>query len=432
MYSEVDPNDCYTPENYDHVFRGPVSLRNALAQSINVPAIKTLYLSGLKDSLETAKKMGMRGLGDSNTYGLTLVLGGGEVSLLDITSAYGVFANKGVRNPYANILKIEDTNGNVLEEFTANPEQVIPKNAALQISDILSDNIARAPAFGTRSPLYFEGRDVAAKTGTTNDYRDAWTLGYTTSFALGAWVGNNDNSSMEKKVAGFIVTPMWNAFMKEVLAITPDEKFESIPKETSFEIKPVLRGEWRGSVQYFLDRISGKLATKYTPEELKQEKVLTQVHNILYWVNKKDPREAFPANPEKNPQFALWEKPVQDWVKQQNIIEETENDLPKEYDDVHTPELFPVISILSPVSGQLVNSNEKITITINKKSKYPLSRVDFFVNETFIGSSKSSPFIFSFIPNELSNIKEINQLKIIGYDSVLNKGEAVTMFSVTL
>jgi 1A family penicillin-binding protein len=431
LYSEVDPKTCYTPKNYDHKYSGPITMRDALAQSVNVPAIKTLYLTGIKDSLDTAVKMGIKGLSDPNKYGLTLVLGGGEVSLLDLTSAYGVFANKGVRNPYVNILKIEDRDGKTLEEFTPKPRQVIQKMAALEISSILSDNKARSPAFGTRSPLYFEGRDVAVKTGTTNDYRDAWTIGYTPSFALGAWVGNNDNSSMEKKVAGFIVTPMWNTFMKEVLKKIPDEKFDKVPKETSFKLKPVLRGQWRGSMQYFLDSVSGKLATKYTPDELKQEKVLTQVHNILYWVNKKDPRGEVPVNPEKDPQFMLWEKPVQDWVKKQNIKEETEDNIIKEYDDVHTPELSPVVKILSPLQGQSFYKNEKITITTDKKSKYPVSRIDFFVNEVFIGSSKTYPFVFSFTPNQLSNIEEINKLKVVVYDSVLNKGESSVIFNIT-
>ncbi|HEC30509.1 MAG TPA: penicillin-binding protein, partial [Candidatus Yonathbacteria bacterium] len=297
LYSEVDPKSCYTPRNYDHKYGGPITMRDALAQSVNIPAIKTLYLTGIKDSLNTAVKMGIGGLTDPNKYGLTLVLGGGEVSLIDITSAYGVFANNGVRNKYVNILKIEDGKGNTLEEFTKKPQQVITKRVALQISDILSDNKARTPAFGSNSPLYFKGRDVAVKTGTTNEYKDAWTIGYTPSFALGAWVGNNDNSSMEKKVAGYIVTPMWNSLMKKVLETTQVEKFEKVQPETSFDLKPVFRGQWRGDVQYFIDKISGKLTTKYTPEELKQERVLTQVHNILYWVNKNNPRGPFPTTP---------------------------------------------------------------------------------------------------------------------------------------
>lgn len=432
LYANIDPKDCYMPRNYDNTFRGPITLRNALAQSINIPAIKVLYLAGLKESLETAKKMGIEGLESPSRYGLTLVLGGGEVSLLDITSAYGVFANEGMRNPYANILRIEDKNGNVLEEFTPHPEQVITREVALQISDILSDNKARAPIFGEQSPLYFKGRDVAAKTGTTNDYRDAWVIGYTPSFALGAWVGNNDNSSMEKKVAGFIVTPMWNAFMKEALATTTAETFEKIPPETSFNIKPVLRGEWRGGIQYFIDAISGKRATQYTPEESKQERVLTQVHDILYWIDKNDPRGETPTDPGKDPQFALWEKPVREWAARQGITDQGIENMPNIYDDVHTPALYPTVAILSPAQGQIFDMKDVVMISINSSGNFPLSRVDFFINGVFIGSSKNNPFNFSFSPSEIKNIKETNQLKAVVYDSASNKGEAITVFSIRI
>ena len=430
LYSEVDPRDCYIPKNYDGVYRGPVTLRDALAQSINVPAIKTLYLAGLKDSLNTAKNMGIKDLGDTNQYGLTLVLGGGEVTLLDITSAYSVFANKGIRNEYTAILKVEDKDGNILEEYKPSPKRVLQEDAAVAISDILSDNTARTPAFGARSPLYFEGRDVAVKTGTTNDYKDAWTIGYTPSFALGAWVGNNDNSSMEKKVAGYIVTPMWNEFMKYVLQNTPDEKFDKLSRVYDKKLKPVLRGVWKGSNNYFIDKISGKLATEYTPDELKEERIITQIHNILYWVDKKNPRGPFPANPENDYQFNLWEKPVRDWVEKQNIIEETEDVKPKEYDDIHKPELSPVIEILSPADNSEININKKTNIIVKNSGKFPISKIDFFINDVFIGSSKSSPYNFSFIPSKISSINTINKLKVVVYDSVLNKNEKTINFKI--
>ncbi|OHA99515.1 MAG: hypothetical protein A3E32_00020, partial [Candidatus Zambryskibacteria bacterium RIFCSPHIGHO2_12_FULL_38_37] len=298
---------CYSPENYDGVFGGPISFRNALAQSVNIPAVKALYLAGLQDSLRTAKDMGIKSLSNINRYGLTLVLGGGEVSLLDMTSAYGVFANEGMRNEPVSILQIEDGEGNIIEKFSQKNERIIQKNTALQISDILSDEDARAPAFGRHSYLYFENRDIAVKTGTTNDYRDAWIIGYGPNISVGAWVGNNNNSPMEKKVAGFIVAPMWNAFMNEVLLITNDEKFKK-PNDTSLsELKPVLKGEWRGGIEYVIDKISGKLATEHTPDETKEEKVLTDIHSILYWVDKKNPNGENPKNPEEDPQFKFWE-----------------------------------------------------------------------------------------------------------------------------
>ena len=194
------------PQNYDGNFRGPISLRSALAQSINVPAVKLFYLSGLRDSLKTAEDMGISTLTDISRYGLTLVIGGGEVTLLDITSAYGVFAHSGVKNPYTGILKIENTEGKILEEFTLEEKEVLPKNTALTISDILSDNISRAPTFGSNSVLNV--KNTAVKTGTTNSNKDAWTVGYSTNIVVGVWAGNNDNTPMNKRTAGFVLEIM--------------------------------------------------------------------------------------------------------------------------------------------------------------------------------------------------------------------------------
>ncbi|MEK7081657.1 MAG: transglycosylase domain-containing protein, partial [Patescibacteria group bacterium] len=158
-----EEDKCYRPENYDLIYRGPIDLRHALAQSINIPAIKVLYLAGLKESLRLAKDLGIESLTNVNQYGLTLVLGGGEVSLLDLTGVYSTFANGGLRNPYVGILKVEDENGKILEEFQTKPAVVLPENIALTISNILSDEEARQPAFGVHSALYIDGREVAVK-----------------------------------------------------------------------------------------------------------------------------------------------------------------------------------------------------------------------------------------------------------------------------
>ena len=219
---------CYMPINYDEKYRGPISLRNALAQSINIPAVKVLYLGGISDSIALARDMGIMSLENAVRYGLTLALGGGEVSLLEMTGAYSVFANDGVKNSINGILKIKDSKGNVLEENIPKPDVVLNKEVARDITSILSDESARAPAFGNHSYLYFSTNEVAVKTGTTNDYKDAWIIGYTPNISVGAWVGNNDNTPMEKKVAGFIVAPLWNAFMKEALQTRPNEAFKKM------------------------------------------------------------------------------------------------------------------------------------------------------------------------------------------------------------
>lgn len=306
-------NGCYSPENYDGKFRGPMSLRDALAQSINVPSVKLLYLAGVKDSIDLARNMGIQSLGDANQYGLTLVLGGGEVSLLDMTSAYGVFATEGVRNPYTSIIRVEDKNGNILEQATPRPTQVLDPEAARNISSILSDNVARTPGYGTNSPLYFPGRDVAVKTGTTNDYKDTWIIGYTPDIVVGAWAGNNDNTPMDKKVAGLIVAPMWRALMDQIISSVPDNSFTKPNVEDSATLKPVLRGKWQGGISNSTPIIGpGGLG-------ITQETLSGGVHSILYWVDKDDPRGPAPANPGADPQFTNWEYPVRLWATQQGL-----------------------------------------------------------------------------------------------------------------
>ena len=290
---------CYSPDNYDNVFRGPVTMRNAIAQSLNVPSVKVLYLAGLTESIRLARDMGILSLSNKGDYGLTLVLGGGEVTPLEITSAYGVFANNGVKTEITPVLEIKDKTGKILEKHEPKQKEVLPKEIALKISDVLSDNDARAPSFGQTSALYFANRDVAVKTGTTNDYRDAWIIGYTPSIAVGAWAGNNDNSPMEKKVAGFIVAPMWRAFMDQALARYPVEVFEDPLIEDSNTLKPVLRGIWQGGI----------MATSSG-----QQVVTGGVHEILHWVNKDDPRGPIPDNPSSDSQYDRWEYGVRIWA----------------------------------------------------------------------------------------------------------------------
>ncbi|MFI5205530.1 MAG: transglycosylase domain-containing protein, partial [Candidatus Paceibacterales bacterium] len=166
---------CYSPQDYDGKYRGPVSLRSALDESLNIPAVELLYLAGVKDSIQTAHDMGITTLNQPDRYGLSLVLGGGEVTLLDMTSSYGVFATEGEKIPPVSILKIEDSNGNIIEQNNTQPTKVLDTQVARQISDVLSDNNARAPIFGLHSPLHFDNYQVAAKTGTTQYFNDGWT-----------------------------------------------------------------------------------------------------------------------------------------------------------------------------------------------------------------------------------------------------------------
>lgn len=416
-------DNCYSPQNYDEKFRGPVTLREALAQSINIPAVKVLYLSGIKESLRTMRDLGITTLTDPNRYGLTLVLGGGEVTLLELTGGYSVFANNGIRNPETSILRIETSSGEVLEEFRPNPQNAIDKNIALLISSILSDNSARAPAFGERSYLYFPDREVAVKTGTTDNYRDAWVVGYTPSIAAGVWFGNNDNSPMEKKVAGFIAAPLWNAFMAEAFHTLPKESFEKSSPQP--EPKPVFRGEWRGGETYKIDSISGKRATEFTPPELVVEKAITNVHSILYWVDKNNPLGDAPRDSTSDPQFNSWEWSVRNWAQAQGIREESVSEIPQDFDDVHKPEFIPVIKVLSPIGNDEHDLDSLLNIKISLESKFSLEQVDYFLNDNYLGSSKKSPFSFSFTPRGVANLNNSSVIKLVAYDKVRNKSEVV-------
>jgi 1A family penicillin-binding protein len=424
-------SDCYMPDNYDNKFRGPLKLRDALAQSINIPAVKLLYLVGLKDAFKTAQDMGITSLTDVNQYGLTLVIGGGEVSLIDITSAYGVFANNGIRNKYTGILKVENSSGKILEEFSLNEREVLSKNTALTVSNILSDNEARIPTFGAHSVLEISGREVAVKTGTTNNNKDAWTIGYTPSISVGVWAGNNDNKPM-KKGGSAVAGPIWNKFMNEALKNLPIQKFEKPNLKTDpLKVKPVLRGFWQGNDHFFIDKISGKLATEFTPKETKIEKVITNVHSILYWVDRTDILGSIPSNPYDNQQFSHWEIPIQNWWAQNKnkypII--TWADAPTQIDNIHTSTSKPNIVIVEPNSNTKYQIDEKIQLKITSTGLFPIKKIDIFINDIFLSTVNSS-LNFSFIPSDLENLKNENEIKIISYDTAFNRGETTSIFKI--
>jgi len=205
----------YIPQNYDGLFRGPVTLRQSLAQSLNVPSVKVLVnLAKIKDSIDKARQMGITTLKEDAFYGPSLVLGGGEVTLFDMVSAYSVFANNGLRQSPTFILKIEDKDGNLIEGHSADPKRVLSSRSAKMITDILSDEQARRPTFGPNSALYVDDQ-TAVKTGTTQYYQDAWTIGYNKKIVVGVWAGNNDSSPTYKQPGVVLAAPIWNEFIRE-------------------------------------------------------------------------------------------------------------------------------------------------------------------------------------------------------------------------
>ncbi|MBC7260567.1 MAG: penicillin-binding protein, partial [Chloroflexi bacterium] len=289
--------DAYVPVNYDRRYHGPVLLREALGSSLNVIAVKVLDHIGVPELVSLAQKLGMTTLQDPQRFGLALTLGGGEVRLLELTAAYATFANGGMRVTPCPILRVEDVNGQVL--WTMQPSigpRVLDERIAYWITDILSDDSARIPAFGEGSALVLS-RPAAAKTGTTTDWRDNWTIGYTPDLVVGVWVGNADNSPMVNVSGISGAAPIWHNFMEEALKGKPMQDFVRPPGMVQVEICaesgmlpnpycPHRRFEWfivgrepREACTMHrlvkLDRRTGELATAATPIEYIVETVGT-------------------------------------------------------------------------------------------------------------------------------------------------------------
>lgn len=296
---------CYSPNNYNGLFKGPINLRNALAQSLNIPAVKILYLAGLRDTIRLTSDLGITTLNDPDRLGLTLVLGGGEVKLLEHTGAYGVLANEGVRANRRSILRIENVSGEILEDFSVTTNRALDRDIALSISDILSDNVARTPLWGANSQVHFPNQDVAAKSGSTNNLLDAWIMGYTPNLAVGVWVGNNNNDPMGGGLSGLIATPMWREFMDVALPTRPQESFPE-PPAIDQNLKPILRGETI-DVNSLIQNIQTGSTT------LNINSVTDSMHSILHFVDRNDPRGPAPANPYQDGQYRYWEYGVKKW-----------------------------------------------------------------------------------------------------------------------
>ena len=425
--------DCYHPLDYDEQFRGPVTARQALAQSLNVPSVQMLYLAGVDDTIKTAKEMGITSLNESY-YGLSLVLGGGEVKLLDEVAAYGVFATEGIEYEKTPILRIEDNKGNIIEEFASQPKKVLDPQYARMISDLLSDNAARSPIFGVNSPLYFPERPVAAKTGTTQQYRDAWTIGYTPSLVAGIWVGNNDNTPMTRAGAGISAAgPIWHSFFKKTydmkasncdpasFCLNPEPEQFTKPEATSTN-KAMLNGSFISQDFIKIDKISGQLATEQTPPDLIEEKPFNQVHSILYYVNKDNPQGVSPSDPNQDPQFKNWEAAVIDWLVQNNQYNQLP---PTQYDPLHTPANLPKIRIISPYEGQLINQ-ASFNFQVDTSAPLGIKQVDYFLNDDFVGSSLLPPYQINVtLPANLihGTSTQAAILKARVYDSVFNRQE---------
>lgn len=221
-----DPNAYYKPVDYDRKYRGPVTVRRALSNSLNIPAVAVLKKVGIEEALDSAKNLGLTTLEDSSNYGLSMVLGTADVKLLELTNAYAVFANKGYKNSPASILEITDKEGNLVYKYLPKPQQVVDGKYTFLISSILSDNKTRNEVFGTTLNI---SRTAAVKTGTTEDFKDAWTIGFTPSLVVGVWVGNNFGEQMDGIAGSLGAAPIWKSLMEKFLTGTPREEFTPPP-----------------------------------------------------------------------------------------------------------------------------------------------------------------------------------------------------------
>ncbi|PKM91217.1 hypothetical protein CVU82_04180 [Candidatus Falkowbacteria bacterium HGW-Falkowbacteria-1] len=415
----------YEPRNYNNQESGPVSIRKALAGSLNIPAVKALYLAGIKNVIALAGEAGYTTLTDPDNYGLSLVLGGAEVKLLEHVNAYSIFAREGDVSPTSIILKVEDKDGKKLEEFQERKKRVLDPNIAKMINSILSDNNARSFIFGEKNTLTIAGRPVAAKTGTTNNFRDAWTIGYTPSLVAGVWVGNNDNSEMKRGADGSVVAaPIWNEFMRNALKDSPIENFSQ--PEIKKTGKAIIDGDPIGKT-IKINKETGSIATETTPTELIEEIFFADHHSILYYVDKDDPLGPVPTNPENDSQFKLWEDMVLEWAKKQD--ENYDPDILNQAENVYDSENIPVFSIKNIEDGSTV-STEDLVVALEATAPRGIYKIEYYINDNLLERKTSYPFDLN------KNISFLNngyyKLKILVCDDVLNCAERSIEFNLIL
>lgn len=419
----------YMPKNYSLKEYGPVTMRTALQGSLNITAVQTLYLVGIPGALDFAKKMGyttLTGRGE-----LTIVLGGEAVQLLEHVGAYSVFANNGKKQPTTSILKVEESNGDVLYEWELEKgEQVITPELAATMSNVLSDDAARAYVFGAGGSLTLKGRPVAAKTGTSQDYADAWTIGYTPSLAAGVWAGNTDFK--QKMSAGFggsrIAGTIWNYFMREATKNTPVESFPTPPPNDA--TKPILRGS-TGGITLPINRLNGRIATSSTPPEDIVEQTFIPPHSILHYVIKDDPRGPVPQHPEQDPQYQSWEQAILAWAERMQAANPdfriSFEEPPTIYDEPGSFDLAPSLTVLAPAPDSTITSRQ-IVSQIDVSAPRGVARVRYRLDGKLIDTVTTPPFALNFFAGGVANGPHI--LTIVAEDDSNNQARVDIPFTL--
>ena len=290
--------------------------------------------------------------------------------------------------------------------------------------------------FGENNYLNLGNIPSAVKTGTTQEYRDAWTVGYTSDIVVGVWVGNNDNSKMYGAAGVKAAAPIWNNFIKKAYEIKewlPKNFKEPEPVVTE---KPILNGSLGGVVKIKIDKMSGKRTTEYTPAKLIEEKLFYEPHSLLYFVKKDDPQGDAPSDPSNDPQFSFWEEGVQKWIENLNQDKNNDNEYtfgfepaPKEYDDIHTKEDIPKVLITQPNPNSFIQKGSVVLLSSSLEYVFPIKKVEIFFDEEIvktlfnivIENKKFSTLLK--IPSIFIKKENPHTIKVRVFDEALNKGE---------
>ena len=349
---------CYHPQNYNNKFVGPQTLKEALAQSRNVPAVKLLYLTGIEDVIDLAQNMGITTLDNVRDDQLSLVLGSGEVTLLEASSAYGVFATQGMYREPILIREVRDNQGNVIDSFSSEAERVLDADVANNITHALSVNAYRAPTFGVSNILNIPGIASAAKTGTNQDYKDAWTIGYTPSITVGVWVGNNNGDLMRPGAGGAAVAgPIWNTFLREAYKEPEQEKQGqfTLPKPAT-ESFPSIRTQ-----QTSKHILNGEVDALFP-------------RSILYFVDKNNPRGNPPGTPQNSDiLYENFERSVRNWAG-------------VEYDIDEFSSSNGVVEILSPGIGESILYGISPSVEFSVVSPKKIKSIEVYLNRELVSS----------------------------------------------
>jgi len=380
----------YIPENYDGKFRGPVQLRFALGNSINVASVKLLAMVGIRDFLQKAYDMGLNTFEPTTKnlerFGLSITLGGGETKLLDLTSAFSIFARGGIRRNYSSILEVKNyQDKTIYKQKNPNDKRVLSSEVAFLISHILSDNNARSDIFGSRSYLYIPGKTVAVKTGTTNDKRDNWAIGYTKGVTVGVWVGNNDNSPMNPKIASGATgaSPIWYRLMSNLLQKKYSDGISDKPANVNaIEIDAFLGGlpkeGYPKRSEYFISGTEPKdISSSY--KKLKISKNNSKLANDIEIKSGEYEEKEFIMITEKDPisidGINRWQQAIDQWQRSQS---DDKFKFPTDVSDVKKEDV--IVQIKEP-SDKIKIDNNSITLKAKIISLAPLKKVDIYVNE---------------------------------------------------